>query len=111
VEAYCEGRVRAKDCFLWHILFSMSWVYIALVVIAFSMMSLYLVVRQQESRVSRSSLTTQDSERQRQILIRGMLYISIYLLTWIPVSLNFFDSEDGEYGEGDGDDEDRYGDC
>mmetsp|Transcript_35562 Transcript_35562/g.86171 ORF Transcript_35562/g.86171 Transcript_35562/m.86171 type:complete len:622 (+) Transcript_35562:45-1910(+) len=109
IDAYCEDRVRAKNWFLWHMLFSMAWVYLALAVIAFSMISLYRVVRAQERRVSRSRLTAQDSERQRKILIRGMLYISIYLLIWIPVSLNLLDSEDGEGGEGggDGDGEDR----
>mmetsp|Transcript_41449 Transcript_41449/g.99842 ORF Transcript_41449/g.99842 Transcript_41449/m.99842 type:complete len:152 (-) Transcript_41449:519-974(-) len=69
---------------MYHLVFSMGWVILAMLVILFSMVSFYLFVRKTERRAARWSQHASDGRQQKRVLTKSIAIIAAYFLTWTP---------------------------
>ena len=84
LEEYCEGAERGEDFFYYQLGFAMVWVFIVLVLIIFSMTSVFCVVRKQERRASKWSQSALEARQRKAVFTRAAMYISVYFLIWGP---------------------------
>ena len=85
LQEYCEEvNPLGSDYLLYKLLLGFAVIFFTLILIVYSMISLYLSVRTQERRAARWSSNAAQGRAQRQVFTKGMLYISAYLMVWIP---------------------------
>jgi hypothetical protein len=84
LDEYCDAAVRGENYFVYQIAFAMAWIFLTVLVIVGSMISLFLFVRKQELQAARWSYNAQEGRQQKQVLTKAMMYISVYALIWLP---------------------------
>eukprot|EP00980_Cylindrotheca_fusiformis_P009394 scaffold2053_cov112-Cylindrotheca_fusiformis.AAC.9 len=84
IDEYCDDVARGDDSFAFQIGLAMVWVLLTLVVTFYSMISLFCFVRKLENRSAQWSLTSRHGQLQKKVLLRAMMYISVYVVIWIP---------------------------
>ena len=86
LEDYCEeiNPMSATNYLLFKLVLGFAVIFFTLVLVFCSMVSLYLSVRTQERRAARWSSNAAEGRAQRKVFTKGMLYISAYLIVWIP---------------------------
>ena len=63
----------------------MAWVAIVLILILYSMTSVYYVVRSQEKRAAKwGSQSAQEGRQRKAVFTKAAMYISVYFLIWGP---------------------------
>ncbi|CAJ1956221.1 unnamed protein product [Cylindrotheca closterium] len=81
---YCESRIAEDRLLIYQTIFAMAWIMLAMLVILFSMVSLYLFVRQNERKAARWSQNASDGRQQKRVLTKSVAIISAYFFTWTP---------------------------
>ena len=85
LQEYCdEVNPLGSNYLLYKLLLGFAVIFFVLILVLYSMISLYLSVRTQERRAARWSSNAAQGRAQRQVFTKGMLYISAYLMVWIP---------------------------
>eukprot|EP00980_Cylindrotheca_fusiformis_P028521 scaffold22607_cov123-Cylindrotheca_fusiformis.AAC.18 len=87
-DEYCDNTVLVENGLGYQIGLAVAWVFLTLVVIAFSMMSLFCFVRKRENQAARWSLTSRHGQQQKKILVRATMYITGYVGIWIPTFIS-----------------------
>mmetsp|Transcript_41447 Transcript_41447/g.99831 ORF Transcript_41447/g.99831 Transcript_41447/m.99831 type:complete len:129 (-) Transcript_41447:16-402(-) len=64
--------------------FAYAWIMLGLLMILFSMVSLYLFVRKRERQAARWSQNASDGRQQKRVLTKSIAIIAAYLFTWTP---------------------------
>eukprot|EP00980_Cylindrotheca_fusiformis_P028519 scaffold22607_cov123-Cylindrotheca_fusiformis.AAC.16 len=87
-DEYCDNTVRVESALAYQIGLAMVWAFLTLLVIAYSMISLFCFVRKREKQASRWMLTSQRGQQQKKVLVRATMYITGYVGIWIPTFIS-----------------------
>ena len=88
LDDYCEGDIPSDEMLIYQMVFGMAWIMLAMVIILYSMISVYLFVRKQERQAARWSANAQEGRQQKRVLTKGIAIIGAYILTWVPSILS-----------------------
>jgi len=85
LDAYCKNLMISKgENFFNQAVLAIAWILLVMLGILFSMISLYLFVRQNERQAARWSTNAQEGRQQKRVLTKSIAVIGAYFFTWIP---------------------------
>mmetsp|Transcript_41448 Transcript_41448/g.99836 ORF Transcript_41448/g.99836 Transcript_41448/m.99836 type:complete len:267 (-) Transcript_41448:16-816(-) len=84
LDEYCNDAIPADRLLIYQMVFAYAWIMLGLLMILFSMVSLYLFVRKRERQAARWSQNASDGRQQKRVLTKSIAIIAAYLFTWTP---------------------------
>mmetsp|Transcript_45000 Transcript_45000/g.108823 ORF Transcript_45000/g.108823 Transcript_45000/m.108823 type:complete len:584 (-) Transcript_45000:370-2121(-) len=87
-DEYCETAQSGDGHLIYQVVLATGWVFFNIVVIIYSMTSLYLFVRKQERQGAWWIYNNQNRRLEKKVLAKAIMYISVHLVIWIPTFLS-----------------------